>query len=183
MVRKRIPPLSHQPDASSFRIRTGMATDAPFVRDLSVEVFDQFGNYGTFLPLYLNHPYVVTGIAEIHGSRVGFIMVARVASTHSLPWCPGEPDENDEDAEVLAIAVLPEHQGARVGTRLMKYALDWAEDWSKAAGVRSVQLNVADTNSRGIAFFKKLGFVVVNPTDGTYPKGQRSIRMAIPMRE
>jgi len=86
--------------------------------------------------------------------------------------------EHALDAEVLAIAVAPDHQSSRVGTKLLQYAIRCAEGWKRTMGVRSVQLNVAHTNDRAICFFDKMGFAVVDPKDGTYPKGQRSIRMA-----
>jgi ribosomal protein S18 acetylase RimI-like enzyme len=63
----------------------------------------------------------------------------------------------------------------------MEYAIECAQKWNLATAIRSIQLNVADTNLRASAFFRKMGFVVVEPLDGTYPKGQRSIRMARPL--
>lgn len=184
MVRRYIPPM----EGATFRIRAGSSGDVTFVRELSEEVFNQFGDYGTFLPSYLNHPSVLTAVGEEAGAAVGYIMLALVSSTRRLPWSPveevdptSEPgDEGQEwlDAEVLAIAVEPEHQTARVGTKLLEYAIRCAEGWKRTMGVRSVQLNVAHTNDRAIRFFDKMGFKVVDPQDGIYPKGQRSIRMA-----
>jgi ribosomal protein S18 acetylase RimI-like enzyme len=192
MVRRYIP---QRDGDTTFRIRAGSNKDVAFVRALSTEVFDQFGDYGTFLPTYLNHPSVLTAIGEEHGAPVGFIMLALVSSTRGLPWegdavaarsdPAGELEAADEeedrewlDAEVLAIAVEPAHQAAEVGTRLLQYALSCAEGWQRTMGVRSVQLNVAHTNRGAIRFFDRMGFVEIDPYDGTYPKGQRSIRMA-----
>jgi ribosomal protein S18 acetylase RimI-like enzyme len=184
MVRRYIPPMEGQ----TFRIRAGNSEDVTFVRELSVEVFDQFGDYGTFLPTYLNHPSVLTAVGEETGVPVGYIMLALVSSTRCLPWSPAEetgPTAEPEgagqewlDAEVLAIAVTPDHQTAKVGTKLLQYAIRCAEGWKRTMGIRSVQLNVAHTNERAIRFFDKMGFKVVDPKDGIYPKGQRSIRMA-----
>lgn len=179
MVRRRIPPVP--PGPSPFRIREGSAADTAFVREISGEVFTQFGDYGAFLPSYLEHPSVFTVVAEEHGQPVGFLMLALVASKRAMPWeqpAPGREPAEVLDAEVLAVAVAPEHQSRRVGTRLMGYALSCAEGWHRTVDVRSLQLNVAHTNQRAHRFFTRQGFVEVDPRDGFYPRGQRSIRMA-----
>jgi ribosomal protein S18 acetylase RimI-like enzyme len=179
MVRRRIP--SGSPADTSFRIREGAAADVPFVRDLSVKVFDQFGDYGAFLPGYIGHPAVFTAIGMADDTPVGFIMLALVQSQRPLPWeteAGGESSDDSLDAEVLAIAVSPALQSRGFGQRLMAYAVRCADEWRRAVGVRSIQLNVADTNHLAIRFFERMGFVEVDPEDGTYPMGQRSIRMA-----
>jgi ribosomal protein S18 acetylase RimI-like enzyme len=182
MVRRRIP--SSSPADTSFRIREGTAANIPFVRELSEKVFDQFGDYGTFLPGYIGHPAVFTAIGMADDTSVGFIMLALVQSQRPLPWETeadgGRPDDA-LDAEVLAIAVSPAFQSRGFGQRLIEYAVRCADEWHRAIGVRSIQLNVADTNHRAIRFFERMGFVEVDPQDGTYPMGQRSIRMARPL--
>jgi ribosomal protein S18 acetylase RimI-like enzyme len=175
MVRRRIPPA---PADRTFRIREGTADDDDFVREVSQRVFEQFGDYGAFLPSYLEHPSVFTVIAEEEGRPVGFVMLALVASSRAMPWEEGEVSDETLDAEVLAIAVSPEHQSRRVGSRLMDYAVTCAEGWHRTVAVRSLQLNVAHTNHRAYSFFAREGFVEVDPRDGFYPRGQRSIRMA-----
>lgn len=182
MVRRRIP--SSNPADTSFRIREGTAADVPFVRELSEEVFDQFGDYGTFLPGYIGHPAVFTAIGMDDDTSVGFIMLALVESQRRLPWEPearGGGSDDSLDAEVLAIAVCPAFQSRGFGQRLMEYAVRCADEWHRAVGVRSLQLNVADTNHLAIRFFVRMGFSEVDPQDGTYPMGQRSIRMARPL--
>lgn len=196
MVRRYIPPFDADGGAT-FRIRAGSNKDVAFVRELSVEVFDQFGDYGTFLPTYLNHPSVLTAVGEEQGAPVGFIMLALVSSNRPVPGQPSpgpeqeppppdpaqqeqaeQPQQEWLDAEVLAIAVAPSQQSSGVGSHLLQYAISCASGWKRSMGVRSVQLNVAHTNLKAIRFFDRMGFVVVNPKDGIYPKGQRSIRMA-----
>jgi len=178
MVRRRIPgrSVSH----GRLRIREGQPADVSFVRELSRQVFDQFGDYGEFLPSYLEHPSVFTVIAEEDGALVGFLMLALVASSRPMPW-EGEMatlEEEALDAEILAIAVGPEHQSRGTGAQLMEYAVRCAQGWRQVVEVRSLQLNVADTNERGQRFFVQMGFVEVDAHDGVYPRGQRSIRMA-----
>ena len=185
-------------------MRSGTADDNAFVRELSAEVFEQFGDYGSFLPMYLTHPSVFTVVAEKARRPVGFVMLALVSSQRAMPWQEprdaddagdagdaGDLDDLDDldaaddldqewlDAEVLAIAVDPGQQGLGVGTALLRHVLNSAEAWHHTTDVRSVQLNVAHTNARAMAFFDKMGFVTVDPNDGSYPRGQRSIRMAL----
>lgn len=61
----------------------------------------------------------------------------------------------------------------------MRHAVTCAEGWHHALEARSLQLNVADTNLGARRFFRRWGFDEVNPFDGVYPAGQRSIRMAL----
>lgn len=188
MVRKDLTP-PETVDALQLKIRAGIGRDEPFVKALSSEVFDQFGDYGTFLPTYLNHPSVFTSIVELSNAPVGFLMLAVVASQRPLPGdddlVVDEEDGTEQDpqewldAEILAIAVVPQCQGRSIGRHLLRHALNYVASWQRAISLRSVQLNVADSNCKAIRFFKKMGFVVVNPEDGKYPMGQRSIRMAL----
>lgn len=188
MVRRRIL-RPRAPRPGSYHVREGTADDQAFVRLTSDRVFAQFGDYASFLPSYLEHPSVFTVIAEARGKPAGFLMLALVASTRRLPW-EGEDDGDNEDdpdedrveqsldAELLAIAVAPEHQSRRCGSRLMEYAITCAEGWHDAVAARSLQLNVADSNRGARRFFARWGFAEVDPFDGVYPEGQRSIRMA-----
>jgi ribosomal protein S18 acetylase RimI-like enzyme len=59
----------------------------------------------------------------------------------------------------------------------MGQTLELARAWHQSSGLRSVQLNVADTNHHALTFFRRSGFDVLDPQDGVYPKGQQSIRM------
>jgi ribosomal protein S18 acetylase RimI-like enzyme len=190
-------------------IRSADGADADFIRVLSATVFSQFGDYDTFLPLYLDHPSVYAVIAESGGAPVGFMMLGLVTSRRPLPpehespqpsprvpaEAAGAPDdvpgsghvaqdgEATEwlDAELLAIAVSPEHESRRIGTRLLEVAVDCAEGWRRTSGVRTLQLNVAATNMRAARLFQRMGFRVLDPHDGNYPCGQQSVRMVRPL--
>jgi ribosomal protein S18 acetylase RimI-like enzyme len=184
MVRR----LVSSPRASRSEPRTRAATldDLDFVRELSDEVFREFGDYGGFLPAYLSHPSVFSTILESAddglalGRRLGFVMIALVLSEQPLPALGPQRSWADErwlDAEILAIAVVPGEQARGRGRLLIQHAIDFAESWARSTGVRSLQLNVAETNRRAYAFFERHGFEVLCEDDGAYPRGQRSIRM------
>jgi ribosomal protein S18 acetylase RimI-like enzyme len=193
MVRRRIPPPLER--VGQPRLREGTISDMAFIRSLSETVFDQFGDYGEFLPTYLEHDSVFTIIAErADGASVGFLMLALVTSSRTMPWEEEEHESEQEqslfeeelphalDAEILAIAVQPEHQSRGCGRRLIEYAVTCARGWHSTLGVRSLQLNVAHTNQQAKGFFEHMGFREVDPFDGVYPRGQRSIRMAVQLR-
>jgi ribosomal protein S18 acetylase RimI-like enzyme len=183
MVRK----LNIPGEGQRIRFRSATRRDFNFIRHLSAEVFDIFGDYGTFLPRYLDHPAVQTTVCEVDGKPCGFIMVALVIGDRILPWerdlwqglrRQEDAESGSLDAEVVAIAVEPGYQGRGLGRMLMEQALTYV---SRCPGpVRSIQLNVAHTNSRAMEFFRRQGFQLVDAADGTYPRGQRSIRMALP---
>ena len=171
------------------QMRPARPDDQPFVKHLSGEVFNVFGEYGDFLPKYLEHPDVMTTITETNGQAAGFTMLALVISETPLPWqersVPLEEEMESErtppiwvDAELVAIAVAPPWQSQGIGRRQLDFIIDFVESRTRTRGVRSVQLNVADTNLKALTFFKKMGFQVVSEEDGRYPRGQRSIRMA-----
>ena len=207
MVRRRIPPPRRR--GAGPHLREGRAGDIPFVRSLSEEVFQQFGDYAGFLPSYVEHASVFTIIAEDEDETpLGFVMVALVSSSRTMPWESGavataeevgevgdvavagevgEIERDDAagvrqppalDAEILAVAVRPEQQSRGCGRRLIDHAIACAREWNAMIGVRSVQLNVAETNHGARRLFARMGFEEVDPFDGVYPRGQRSIRMA-----
>jgi ribosomal protein S18 acetylase RimI-like enzyme len=183
MVRRVI---SLPPAPEGLRFRAATKGDLSFIRDLSVEVFNQFGDYGNFLPGYLSHPSVFTTVAEERGLAIGFTMLALVVSELPLPGPPTPPTHEEGgprwlDAELIAIAVSPGQQARGIGRQLMEQALEFSRSWQATAGVRSVQLNVADTNTHAFDFFTRLGFEILDSNDGTYPKGQRSVRMFRPL--
>lgn len=184
MVRKAKDLSLVSADPPELEIRAGSSSDVEFVKELSIEVFSQFGEYGTFLPMYLTHPSVYTAIGKSGGMPIGFVMLALVSSDRPLPGDRSDAHEDPAkewlDAEILAIAVRPDHQTRKVGTRLMAHVMNSAEGWLRTTGIRSIQLNVAETNDRALTFFTKTGFIVVDDEDGFYPQGQRSIRMAYP---
>ena len=137
--------------------------------DLSRDVFAVFGDYETTLPRYLRMPGVETLICHHRGQPAGFLMLALLLSDDNR----SAPDH----AEILAIAVDPSHQGRGLGKAMLRHARRWAQTcgWP----VATLQLNVAHTNQRAFALFEAFGFWVMEPNDGTYDGGQRSIRMAL----
>ena len=172
------------------QLRPSRPDDLDFVTRLSGDVFNVFGAYDEFLPRYLNHPQVITTVALLGVDRVGFTMLALVMSEEPLPWRgpPSPADEGDDleapprmwvDAEMVAIAVAPSWQAQGIGRHLLGSVIAFTQDRASEHHLRSLQLNVASDNARALALFRSEGFRVVNEEDGRYPRGQRSIRMAL----
>ena len=169
------------------QLRPSRPDDLEFVTRLSGDVFNVFGAYDEFLPKYLDHPQVVTTVAQLGVDRVGFTMLALVMSEDPLPWRHApHPEEEEEapprmwvDAEMVAIAVAPGWQEQGIGRHLLGSLIAFTRDRAENRHLRSLQLNVASDNERALTLFHSEGFRVVNEEDGRYPKGQRSIRMAL----
>jgi len=154
-------------------IRFAQRGDTEAIRALSVEVFAQFGDYGTFLPRYLTDPWVRTLVRVDDGVIVGFAM---------LGLTPSRRQGGVLVADLLAIAVAPGHQGRGIGTALMARALALATALRGRYGVDEVELSVADTNPGALRFFTRHGFLVADADEGRYPAGQVAIRMARSLR-
>ena len=168
------------------QVRPALAKDLAFVTRVSGQVFNVFGAYDEFLPKYLDHPDVITTVAQLGRDRVGFTMLALVVSETPLPWRAAEaeaagPDPSGVwvDAEMVAIAVAPRWQDKGIGRHLLGTLIDYVRERVQDRNIRSLQLNVADDNLRARGLFDSTGFRVVDEEDGRYPKGQRSIRMAL----
>lgn len=84
------------------------------------------------------------------GQPVGFVM-ARVAA---------------EDAEILAIGVLPAGRRSGVGRRLVEAALDGA----RALGATALFLEVAEDNEAARSLYKVCGFFSVGRRPGYYKR-------------
>ncbi len=169
------------PISPTLKIRAANEADRDFIRRLSLRVFSQFGDYATFLPTYLDEPAILTTVAEEVDTPRGFLMLAFVLADPDEPGTVEAEAAHELIAEILAIAVAPRQHRAGIGKQLMQHALEFVEECAASSRLSSLQLNVAHTNTQAMAFFERMGFIVLNQDDGTYPAGQRSIRMIHPV--
>jgi GNAT superfamily N-acetyltransferase len=126
-------------------IRRALPGDAEWIRVTAAHVYAPLGDYGTIIPAWMEHAGVMTFVDDEEGARRGFILVGF--------YDPGEPPSGVPGAgaalvaDLLAIAVAPEHQRLGVGTRLLHFAIDLAtEAGRERVAVREMRLTVADTN-------------------------------------
>ncbi|HEY3357094.1 MAG TPA: N-acetyltransferase [Polyangia bacterium] len=150
-------------------IRLATARDTEAVRVISEQVFSYLGDYGTYLPRYLEDAWVTTSVDETAGVVRGFVMVGLAPSRRAGAGAV---------ADLLAIAVAPEFQRQGLGTAFLAHAFVLAADLQERYGVTEMELSVADANPGAQRFFARHGFRVVDAAEGRYPAGQVAIRMA-----
>lgn len=154
--------LPPPPPAIVFRV--ARESDREFVRSLSRTSFSRFGDYETILDEYFDLSENRTVVAEEEGAPVGFFMLS--------------DDPHARFAlHLLAIAVVPEHQGRGLGRRLLRHAVRLAEETLRPGEVRWVCLDVAEDNERAKRLFSSEGFERADGETGTYPGGQVSWAM------
>jgi ribosomal-protein-alanine N-acetyltransferase len=90
--------------------------------------------------------------AKSPGSALGFI----------LAWAPGG------DAEILTIAIAPEHRRAGIGLALTEAAMAAA----LARGAGAMFLEVAEDNGPARALYAKLGFAPSGRRSGYYQRAE-----------
>jgi ribosomal protein S18 acetylase RimI-like enzyme len=149
--------------------------DADWVRRTAAAVYAELGDYGKIIPSWMGHAGVMTFIEtadeDAGETRRGFILIGFYEPE------PGDLSRGLLVADLLAIAVAPEHQRRGVGRTLLAFAIDVATEASRQAPVREIRLTVADTNQAALALFRGAGFEVLDPNHGAYDGGQRAVRM------
>lgn len=111
-------------------------------------------------------------VAELDGSVVGYIM-CRIEYGLSLLRRFGLAKKG----HIISIAVLEEHRGKGIGTKLIQQALrEVRNDSGKEA-----YLEVRVTNEGAITLYKRLGFRVVSTLAGYYKDGESAFTMAMPL--
>lgn len=155
-------------------IRRAGPGDAEWIRQTAAHVYAPLGDYGTIIPAWMGHPGVMTFVEE-QESRRGFILVGF--------YEPSDPVGGHLVADLLAIAVAPEYQRQGVGTILLQFAIDLANEAAlESMPVSEIRLTVADTNAPARALFSRNGFKILDEHHGAYDGGQRAIRMRRPLR-
>ena len=145
----------------SFRIATKKARD--FIRRLSASVFSIFGHYDEILTGWFLHPGVITVIGSKNGQPVAFAMLQL-----------GEKETwNTSIGELLAIAVIPEHQRQGVGRALLKYV----ENLALRFRLSAIHLHTGKDNLSAQYLFEKAGYKIAGAEKSYYPNGQSAVKM------
>jgi ribosomal protein S18 acetylase RimI-like enzyme len=105
----------------------------------------------------LARPDTATFVARRDGVDVGLVVGAR-------HW------EHEGEAGLYGMWVAPEARGSGASTALIHAVVDWA----RAAGYRTVRLEVADTNEPAVRLYSRLGFVPTGAV-GTLPAPREHI--------
>jgi ribosomal protein S18 acetylase RimI-like enzyme len=152
-------------------IRRGTPEDSQWIRETAGIVYAPLGDYRTIIPSWMSHPGVLTflDVDEQTGERRGFILLGF--------YEPADARASGYVADLIAIAVAPEHQRHGAGKRLLEYAIDLATLASRRVKVPEMRLTVAETNAPALHLFKKFDFQIFDDKHGSYDGGQKAIRM------
>ncbi|HVU04418.1 MAG TPA: GNAT family N-acetyltransferase [Polyangiaceae bacterium] len=138
-------------------IRLAAGTDVPFIRMLGDAAFGEYdrraGEYSVAASAR-----ATTLVAERAGESLGFAVVERDG--------PGS-------FHLAAIAVTESARGMGVGSALLRAA----EAHAKSHGGTKLHLTTADSNVAALSVFQKAGLRQTRGGEGTYRRGQRSVRM------
>ena len=149
-------------------LRPATSADRTFVRLLTVASFVRYGDYDAIMDGWLADPRTRTMIAEVAGAGVGFAMWA------SQPRRPGE-------VVLVCVALVPEMRGQGLGRRLMQ-ATHVAIAEERPGLSRRIALDVAEDNAAARALFASAGYREAAGGEGSYPSGQRALRMVRKLR-
>jgi len=111
-------------------------------------------------------------LAEQNGATVGYIM-CRTEHGLSLLKRFGLAKK----CHIISIAVIEQHRGKGVGTRMIERTLERARSDSS----KECYLEVRITNIQAIELYKRLGFRVVSTLSGYYKDGESAYTMAMPL--
>jgi len=81
-------------------------------------------------------------VAEVNGKIVGNLNFS------------GGPRKRNYHVGEFGVSVLKEYWGKRIGEKLIKYLIKWAEE----NGMRKINLRVRTDNEKAVKLYKKLGF-------------------------
>jgi ribosomal protein S18 acetylase RimI-like enzyme len=155
-------------------IRRATRRDWSWIVSLASQVYGDLGDYGSIIPSWLDHPGVLTYLDEMEVGAAKPVLRGFILLGFYQP--PGAP-VGAYVADLLAIAVAPDHRRRGVGRDLLEYAIHVARLASRTNRVPEIRLTVADTNQVGQRLFASSGFRVLDAHHGSYDGGQRAIRM------
>ena len=168
---KETTPRAASEAANAVSFRLAQPEDRRFVRELGERVFSIYGSYDRYLVEWFETRGVVTLMAEIEQTPVGLAM---------LMAYPNPANRGEALADLLAIAVAPEHQSQGIGTLLLEKSIEHAPLLDTTIPIREIHLSVAETNARGQRLFSRHGFRY-SRDEGIYPAGQRALHMSRPL--
>lgn len=146
-------------DSKEINISPATASDASGIYNVRRE---------TWLATYPNEEYDVTVEAierkfppeDIEKTqKIADRIIAKKPTEHEwvakhldevVGWVAAKQEGNE--ADILALYVLPDYQRHQVGRKLIKIAIEWAGEDKK------IRLEVASYNTKAIRFYEKLGF-------------------------
>ncbi|PTD94653.1 ribosomal-protein-alanine N-acetyltransferase [archaeon SCG-AAA382B04] len=125
---------------------------------LESQVFGKNG-FNTRHFIYLTKNYEYFYVAKENGEVIGYILGGKI---------------NQKEFKLISLAVQPQHQGKKVGTKLLKKFLKNI----KKEHPYLISLEVRKSNQKAKKFYKKFGFKEVRKKPDYYQNGEDAILMA-----
>ena len=150
--------------STDVNLKRATGSDKEFISHLSRNVFEIYGPYAKTVPQWFESDMVLTIMAYVDKRPVGFGMLGNFSGRYDLK----------HGSEILAIAVEPEMQGARIGDILLK-------DMEREAAhlnIKRLFLHTAVENLTARSLFNRNGFRTWEVKMKFYPAGQDAIVMA-----
>ncbi len=140
-------------------IRNARLEELPAIKALDQQLFGKES-----YPLFVLRQFYDTApdyllVAESAGQVAGY-MLASYDASRALGW-------------LLSLGVLPEHQGKRIGEKLMAACMAKLE----AQGATTLYLTVHPNNATGIHIYSRLGFTVEEALPDYYFDGTPRLLM------
>ena len=149
---------------AGLKIRPAEFSDAHFMIKLSGEVFHRYGPYERIVADWLERDVGFCLIGSVREKAAAFAMMSYV---------PFEVNPV-RVSELLAIAVLPEKQGAGIGGILLKEM----EKQAVTMNTKELFLHTSIDNLVALRLFKQNGYQVRGTKRSFYPAGQDAIFMS-----
>lgn len=92
--------------------------------------------------------------ADAKSSRNIFLVVEVNGKIIGFTRCEGNALSRFSHKAEFGICILREYWGYSIGKVLLQNVLDWAD----SAGIKKIELNVVETNTKAIALYEKYGF-------------------------
>jgi ribosomal protein S18 acetylase RimI-like enzyme len=155
-------------------IRRATASDRHWVLATGVTAYRELGDYQRILPTWLDQSGVLTWVFESGNVRRGMAMLAFYGE-------PGFFEPMPIVADLLALAVPAEFQGAGVGRQLLSHVIEVASRIAASTNATKLRLTVAKNNERAQRLYHRAGFVEDPSVTSTYESGIAGMRMIRPL--
>lgn len=159
--------MGKSPDDYSIRLCDG--PDIPSVISVNSLTLPEHYTDDFYYQILRSYPETFF-VAERDGGVVGYIMCR---TEHGLSVL--RRFGLAKKCHVISIAVLEEHRGKGIGTKLIQQAMDRV----RSESTKECYLEVRVTNVQAIELYKRLGFKVVSTLSGYYKDGESAYTMAM----
>lgn len=141
-----------------YSIRSAALTDATILSEVRLQIdgetenmdrergeafVDQLG-FEHIIKVDDEHPRRLFLVAEVDGRIVGFSR------------CEGNDLKRTMHKVEFGVCILKNYWGYSIGKNLLKESISWAD----STGIKKIQLNVLETNSKAIELYKFFGFEI-----------------------